>query len=169
VVVLLVPRAPDRPGKIRIETGRGLEGILTDATAGRVRDAMRPQLAAGEYGPGLVTGVEAIASLVAQRMGVRDSTLGAPPVAAGSGISPFMMLLLLFVLFAVVLSIAGSRSRQANVTRGGRRRRGPSVYWGPGPWIGGGGGWGGGYGGGGGFGGFGGGGGFSGGGAGGDF
>jgi hypothetical protein len=42
------------------------QGVLTDATSGRIRDAMRPQLAAGEYGPGLVTGVETVAALVAK-------------------------------------------------------------------------------------------------------
>ena len=48
LVMLLVPRTADQRGKIRIEVGEGLEGILTDATAGRVRDRMRPDLAAGQ-------------------------------------------------------------------------------------------------------------------------
>lgn len=165
LVMLLVPRREGQPGKIRLEVGDGLQGILTDATSGRIRDAMRPQLAAGEYGPGLVTGVETVASLVARELGVRDSTL-APPRAAAAGRGPpiFLMLLLVFVFIAIMMAVAGSQGR--NVTRGRR----PRVYWGPGI---GGGGWGGGGGfgggGGGGFGGFGGGGGFSGGGAGGDF
>lgn len=164
VVVLLVPRREGQAGKIRLEVGDGLQGVLTDATSGRIRDAMRPQLAAGEYGPGLVTGVETIASLVAQELGVSDSTLVPPQaVAAGAGPPIFLVLLLVFVFIAIMTAVAGSQKR------GGSRGRGPRVYWGPGI---GGGGWGGGGGfggGGGGFGGFGGGGGFSGGGAGGDF
>jgi uncharacterized protein len=173
LVLLLVPRGQDRPGKIRIEVGQGLEGIVTDAFAGGVRDEMRPQLAAGQYGPGLVTGVELLAGRIAERMGVQDSTL-VPPRAARPGLSPFTMLLLLFVLFALFVAMNNSGGGGSNL-RGGRRRGRGGVYWGPGPWIGGGGGWGGSYGGGrggfggGGFGGFGGGGGFSGGGAGGDF
>jgi uncharacterized protein len=164
LVMLLVPRREGQAGKIRLEVGDGLQGILTDATSGRIRDAMRPQLAAGEYGPGLVTGVETVAALVAQDLGIRDSAL-APPraVSGGAGPSIFLVLLLGFVFFAIMMAVAGSRA-------GGARGRRPRVYWGPGI---GGGGWGGGGGfgggGGGGFGGFGGGGGFSGGGAGGDF
>jgi uncharacterized protein len=165
VVMLLVPRREGQPGKIRIEVGDGLQGVLTDATSGRIRDAMRPQLAAGEYGPGLVTGVETVAALVAKDLGVRDSMLVPPQGAAAPGSGPpiFLVLLLIFVFLAIMMALAGS-------SRGGQARgRRPRVYWGPGI---GGGGWGGGGGfggGGGGFGGFGGGGGFSGGGAGGDF
>lgn len=169
LVVLLVPRTADQRGKIRIEVGQGLEGIITDAAAGGVRDLMRPELAAGRYGDGLRVGVEALAGTIAAKMGVNDTTLAARPVSTGgSGISPLTLLLLLFVLFVIVSAMRDAGRRGAVA---GRRR--PRVSWGPGPWIGGGGGWGGGYGGGGGFGGgfggFGGGGGFSGGGAGGDF
>ena len=165
VIILLVPRREGQAGKIRIEVGDGLQGVLTDATSGRIRDAMRPQLAAGEYGPGLVTGVETIAALVAKDLGVRDSTLVPPRGAASPGAGPptFLVLLLVFVFLAIMRALAGS------ARRGGTRGRRPRVYWGPGI---GGGGWGGGGGfggGGGGFGGFGGGGGFSGGGAGGNF
>lgn len=165
LVVLLVPRREGDPnsGHIRIEVGQGLEGIVTDASAGRVRDLMRPELAAGRYGAGLLLGVRSLASLIARGYGVTDSALTAyqPPPATGYDSPPAgsILPLLLFVLFIVFISGAlGGRSR--------RRRR---VYWG-GPWIGGGWGRGGGFGaGGGGFGGFGGGGGFSGGGAGGRF
>lgn len=168
VVMLLVPRREGQPGKIRLEIGDGLQGVLTDATSGRIRDAMRPQLAAGEYGPGLVTGVETVAALVAKDLGVRDSTLVPPQSAAAPGKGPpiFLVLLLIFVFLAIMRALASS-SRRA-----GTRGRRPRVYWGPGIGGGGWGGWGGGGGfggGGGGFGGFGGGGGFSGGGAGGDF
>jgi uncharacterized protein len=166
LVVLLVPRTAERRGTIRIEVGQGLEGIITDAAAGGVRDLMRPELAAGRYGDGLRVGVEALAGTIAAKMGVNDTTLAARPVSTGgSGISPLMLLLILFVLFRIV-----SVMRDAGLSAAERRRRSRGG-WGAGPWIGGGGGWGGGYGGGGGggFGGFGGGGGFSGGGAGGDF
>ena len=166
LVVLLVPRRPGDPnsGHIRIEVGQGLEGIVTDAAAGGVRDLMRPELAAGRYGPGLLQGVRALSSLIARGYGVTDSALTAyqPPAGQGGNPSPIgnILPILLFFLFMLIASGA--------VGGGRRRRRG--VYWG-GPWIGGGGwGSGGGFGGGGGgFGGFGGGGGFSGGGSGGRF
>ncbi len=169
MVILLVPRTQGQPGKIRIEVGQGLEGIITDAMAARIRDAMRPQLAQEQYGPGLLAGVELVAARIADQLGVRDSVLSqARPAASGGGMSPLFLVLLLFVIVAVMMAMASARSNRSGV-RGGRRR--PNVYWGPGPWIGGGGWGGGGFGGGGGggFGGFGGGGGFSGGGAGGNF
>jgi uncharacterized protein len=165
LVVLLVPKREDDPnsGQIRIEVGQGLEGIVTDAAAGQVRDQIRPALSAGQYGPGLLLGVRSLASLIAKGYGVTDSALTAyqPPSTPG-GETPTQSLLpfLLFILF--ILMVSGAF--------GGRRRRRGGIYWG-GPWIGGGWGGGGGFGGGGGggFGGFGGGGGFSGGGAGGRF
>jgi uncharacterized protein len=166
IVLLLVPLQNHEPGTghIRIEVGQGLEGLVTDAGAGRIRDLIRPDLVQEEYGKALTTAVETLASTIARGMGVDDSTLtNARPTATGAGRAPpFAGLLPFLLLFLFFLFI----------TRGGRRRR-RHVYWG-GPWIGGGGfgggfgggGWGGG---GGGFGGFGGGGGFSGGGAGGRF
>lgn len=165
LVMLLVPRREGDPnsGHIRIEVGQGLEGMVTDAAAGQVRDLMRPHLAEGKYGDGLLLGVRALTSLIARGYGVTDSALTAyqPPVDSKQGSPTIGSLLpiLLFVLFMLMASGA----------MGGRRRKRRGIYWG-GPWIGGGWGSGGGFGGGGGgFGGFGGGGGFSGGGAGGRF
>jgi uncharacterized protein len=164
LVLLLIPRRPNDPnsGQIRVEVGQGLEGIVTDAAAGRVRDLMRPQLSQGDYGPGLLAGVRALTGLIARGYGVSDTTLTSYAPNETPGAAPFannLLPLLFLILF--ILMISGALG-------GGRRRR-RRIYWG-GPWIGGGWGGGGGFGGGGGgFGGFGGGGGFSGGGAGGRF
>jgi uncharacterized protein len=165
LVMLLVPRREGDPnsGQIRIEVGQGLEGIVTDAAAGRVRDLMRPELSQGNYGDGLLLGVRALSSLIARGYGVSDSALTAyqPPASPGVGNPTIGSLLPLLFLVLFFLMMSGAFGR-------GRRRR-SGIYWG-GPWIGGGWGRGGGFGGGGGgFGGFGGGGGFSGGGAGGRF
>ncbi|HWN19500.1 MAG TPA: TPM domain-containing protein [Gemmatimonadales bacterium] len=166
IVVLLVPRQAGQPGSghIRIEVGQGLEGIIPDAAAGRIRrQVMGPDLEREAYGPALLKGVQVLASEIARGYGVSDSALTAyrAPESPGSGartLSNFLPIAL-FIVF-LLLSARGSSGR--------RRRR--NVYWGGGPWIGGGWGGGGGFGGGGGgFGGFGGGGGFSGGGAGGRF
>jgi uncharacterized protein len=165
LVLLLVPRREGDPnsGHIRVEVGQGLEGIVTDAAAGQVRDLMRPHLAEAKYSDGLLLGVRALSSLIARGYGITDSALTAyqPPVDSEQG-SPTIGNLLPILLFIVFILMASGAGR-------GRRRRRGGIYWG-GPWIGGGWGGGGGFGGGGGgFGGFGGGGGFSGGGAGGRF
>ncbi len=163
IVLLLVPRRPGDPnlGQIRVEVGQGLEGIVTDAAAGQVRDLMRPELSSEKYGPGLLTGVRALSSLIARGFGVSDTSLTAYQPRNNSGGSPVGSSLIPILFFIVFMLLASGA--------GGRRRRRRGVYWG-GPWIGGGWGGGGGFGGGGGgFGGFGGGGGFSGGGAGGRF
>ena len=166
LVILLAPRQDGRPGTgaIRIETGFGMEGVITDAEAGRIRDMMIPEASREEYGPALRTGVRAVVARTAEAFDVSDSTLRAvrvpQPGGGGGGGSPWLPIIFMLVFFVILPSLGGR----------GRRRRRRGVYWGPGPWIGGGGGWGGGGGGfGGGFGGFGGGGGFSGGGAGGRF
>ncbi|HWZ27036.1 MAG TPA: TPM domain-containing protein [Gemmatimonadales bacterium] len=172
IVILLVPRKNHRSGSgaFWIATGNGTEGFVTDAAAGRVRDAVLPQLAQEDYGSALVEATQLVAQRFADEFHVALDSASRPPVGTGSdsgtsripSIVPF-----LFIAF-LVLSLAL------------RGRRGGGVL----PWLllssmsgrrGGGSGWGGwggggfGGGGGGGFGGFGGGGGFSGGGGGGSF
>lgn len=163
IVLLLVPRQNHQPGTghVRIEVGQGLEGIITDATSGRIRrEVMGPDLQGEAYGLAALKGVQALAGTIARGYGVSDSALTAyRPVEDQGGDSAPIGSILPILLFLAFILLA---------SRGGRRRR-RGLYWG-GPWIGGGWGGGGGFGGGGGgFGGFGGGGGFSGGGSGGRF
>ena len=62
--VLLIAAIQDRA--MRIEVGYGLEGELTDAGAGRIRDAViLPQFKEGHYAEGLVEGAQAIVNVVA--------------------------------------------------------------------------------------------------------
>jgi uncharacterized protein len=159
MVLLLVPRTADHKGEIYLSTGRGIEGIVTDATAGRITDLMLPDLQAGHWGPALVLGTRGIVSIVAKGFGVSDSAIAAAdPWQSSGGDSTEINPLAAIVIIMVILLVLSAIRRAA----GGRR--GPTIFWGGsgGGWSGGGG-WGGG---GGGFGGFGGGGGFSGGGAG---
>lgn len=178
LVLLLVPRDATAPGsgQVFLATGRGLEGIVTDAAAGRVRDAMLPAFRRGAYGEGLRTGAAALAVLLARGFDIPDSLLlaGEPPprIASRSRGVPMEAAAILFVLVALIVAASAGRGG-GFVGPSGRRRYGRrfarSSIWFGGGWGGGGGGFGGGGGGGGGFGGFGGGGGFSGGGAGGRF
>jgi uncharacterized protein len=168
LVLLLVPRTPEHKGEIYLATGRGIEGIVTDATAGRITDLMLPDLREGRWGPALLLGTRGIAATVAKGYGVSDSAImAADPWHGNAGeemtISPlvvFFILLLIFIILTAMTRASRGRRRGGGIFYGGGHGGGWSSG---GGW--GGGGWGGG-GGGGGFGGFGGGGGFSGGGAG---
>ena len=165
VVLLLVPLQDHRhgTGQVFIATGRGVEGFITDARAGAIRDAMGPELGAESYGPALVTGVRHLAVAIGRGMGVSDSAIAnwtgradASDSDQGTDIPWPIILAIIFIVVRLIFWRMG---------RG--RWGGPGIYWGGGFGGGFGGGGGGGFGGG--FGGFGGGGGFSGGGAGGRF
>jgi len=166
VVVLLIPRKNHRPGTgdVFISVGRRAEGFLTDARAGRIRDAMLPALGAEDYGTGLALGVDLIAQAFAAEFGI---TLTNPQYAMPQPVADDrrgVTIPSIWLIAIVILLLIFTRGRILWLP-----------FWimsqgrGGGGWSGGGG-WGGGGGrGGGGFGGFGGGGGFSGGGAGGRF
>jgi len=181
VVLLLVPGAHPGDGRaqLAIATGSGAEGFVTDALAGRIRDAIgRQSVSSGSYAAGLVAGVQLLAAAYAQEFGFKLTGAAAPPPAAeapegdsvrGHASGVFIGLMMLVVVLVVLRSL-GRRGGGGGLLQGiilgslmsGGRRGG----WGGGGF--GGGGFGG-FGGGGGFGGFGGGGGFSGGGASGGF
>ena len=84
--------------KIRIESGRGLEGTLTDLVSGRIiRNEMTPAFKRGEYDVGVARGVGAIMATVrgeysAEPRDLRHGKKGASPI----------LTLLLFVLVASV-------------------------------------------------------------------
>ncbi|MCB2188340.1 MAG: TPM domain-containing protein [Deltaproteobacteria bacterium] len=84
--------------KLRLEVGYGLEGLITDATAGAIRDQfIVPYLKKGQYGAGLYFGAAAAAQIIAKDAGV---TLTGVPDAqlrqSSRGFSVFG--LILFVL-----------------------------------------------------------------------
>ena len=160
VVVLLVPRRNHRAGtgQIFIATGRGVEGFLTDARVGRIRDAMNPYFAREDYSGGLETGVALLAQAFAKEFGVTltGAARPPPPPRAARRVSEADRMVFWLVVILVLFVLRAIQARQ--------RHEGWSWLWtSGGRWGGGGGGFGGG------FGGFGGGGGFSGGGAGGRF
>jgi uncharacterized protein len=182
VVVLLVPKetSSDGRGHIRIETGRGVEGFVTDGEAGDIQRAAIPFFQRGDYGGGILSITSALSDRYAAEFGVALDTSLVPraqvrqptrPVSVG----PPPLGALLFLLFVAFLILSGLRR---SARRHGRRGGGDgclNLLWAMSVaqshsrhsgWGGGRGGFGGGsFGGGGGFGGFGGGGGFSGGGS----
>jgi uncharacterized protein len=139
--------------------GYDLEQFVTDGFAGEtIRGVMTPQFRNGNYGVGLLGGVTAIISRIAQGRGVTVQDVPAPAPPRQSTGSGFPWWIIIVIIIIVILS---HRSRPRGRTWG----RGPWSGWnsGIGPFGGGGGfgggfgGFGGGGGGGGGFGGFGGG------------
>ena len=73
---LLLIAIADR--KIRIEVGYGLEGVLTDALAGRIiRTVIAPNFKAGNYDRGVVDGVAAMVAAVRGEFAGQGSELTA--------------------------------------------------------------------------------------------
>jgi uncharacterized protein len=67
--------------RVRIEVGYGLEGALTDAYSGQIRDqVLVPHLKEGRYGQGLYEGLAAIAHLAAKEAKVELSGVPQPRV-----------------------------------------------------------------------------------------
>jgi uncharacterized protein len=134
--VLVVVAKDDR--KVKIETGYGTEGGLTDAQAGRIiRGTIAPAFREGRYGDGLYdAGAQILSALGALPQGGVVRHAARPHPTVGLGTSALLVLLVLFVVGRMFTGF------------GPRRRRWYGGY--GGPWGGGlGGGWGGGLGGGG--------------------
>ncbi|HXI20121.1 MAG TPA: TPM domain-containing protein, partial [Gemmatimonadales bacterium] len=136
MVLLLVPRTAEHGGQIFLSTGRGIEGIITDATAGRITDLMLPELRQGHYGPALLLGTRAIAATVARGFGVTDSALiAANPfeqrAPAEQGHLPTPVVVLIIVVLVILLFAAGSRGGRGGGggSGGGWRRRGLPLIW----------------------------------------
>ncbi len=119
LVLLLVPRQAGKPGSgaLRVEVGYGLEGVVTDAAAGRVRDLMLPAARQGNYSEALLNGTRALAAIIAEGFGVSDSALTAarpPPAPRGvsGGIRTWFPLLLFIALLLLSRAGRGRRGRR---------------------------------------------------------
>jgi uncharacterized protein len=60
VLILVVPKER----KVRVEVGKGLEGLLTDARAAEAVQAMMPGFRSGTYGAGISAGEDRIIGLL---------------------------------------------------------------------------------------------------------
>jgi len=95
LVIVVAPN--DR--KMRIEVGYGLEGILTDSGAGRIRDEyMVPYFKQGDYQTGIIYGTSAVVSTIAKGYGVNiTGNYDVPPPTQTSGGSDISSLLIFFL------------------------------------------------------------------------
>jgi len=146
--------------RIRIEVGYGLEGVISDARAGQIRDKyITPSLKQNDYDTGIVNGAITAAQLIAKENGVE---LGA--VVTGTGqrrsqnkapVNPRIQLIKTLLFLGIMIFIVSTRGGRgllmglilAQMMGGGGRRYGGGGF-GGGFGGGGGGGFGGGFGGG---------------------
>ena len=143
--LLIVLAVRDR--QVWVEVGYDLEQFITDGFSGETsRQVMAPEFRSGNYGAGLLAGVERIVSRIAEQRNVTLEGVRPEPARTRQTGSGGSLVLLIFVAFMVINAIVGR-------LRGTGNRR----QWGGGGWSSGvgpfGGGFGGGLGGGGGFGG----------------
>ena len=98
---------------VRIEVGYGLEGIITDGTAGEViRQKIAPSFGRGEFGEGLFNGTATLANLIAREKGVELSALSSLPqenyeVVAGGQSRRKRALSNLLYLFLILFFLGG--------------------------------------------------------------
>jgi uncharacterized protein len=110
--LLLIAKA-DR--QLRIEVGYGLEGRLTDATAGRIiRSVIIPALKTGHYDQAITNGVAAMIQAVRGEFEGTDSDQKEPSRSAG-GLTPIF----LFIFFSILTSQLGRISRLVGMLAGG--------------------------------------------------
>ncbi len=86
--------------KMRIEVGRGLEGVLTDLLTGRILDnVIRPKFRAADFDGGFTAGVDSI--ILASRGEFKND--GAPSSQVKSSSPGKFFIIMLFVLYFAVM------------------------------------------------------------------
>ncbi len=86
---------------IRIEVGIGLEGVITDAKAGRALDKAMPELRANQYGAGLLAITQELAVQLAAEEGEGKPLFGIDPEIQGvAGFAgAYIVLIILAAIF----------------------------------------------------------------------
>ena len=110
--VLLVIAFDDR--RLRVETGSGIEGELTDVEAGRIIDGIiAPQLKAGNPDTAVLNGVSALISELAAAPGetVTIDTATTGDAQSTGGNIFFTIISLIIFLFAMVMFVIRGRQR----------------------------------------------------------
>jgi uncharacterized protein len=121
-VLLIVARDnPSSLRRLRIEAGRGVQGVLTDAQSKRVlQDVIAPHFRQNHYYEGLVAGVGAIATVLNRERFPEPAPQVAPTAGntgeQGGGIGMFGILMLVFG-FMLVRSMF--KPRRSRLSRGG--------------------------------------------------
>ena len=104
--VILIVAQKER--KIRIEVGRGFEGILPDVVASRIiREVIAPRYREGDYAGSIQAGIDSILEVT------RGEAISKPPQTRTRRTPPVAGLLMVAALFAVLIGIS-----QRNPLRG---------------------------------------------------
>ncbi|WP_426110656.1 TPM domain-containing protein [Massilia sp. PWRC2] len=113
VLILVAKDNPASLRRLRIEAGRGVQGVLTDAKSKQIlQDVIAPYFQKDQFYEGLVAGVGAVATLLNQEQ--FPAAQGAPAKAAGGAIGWLPMILIGIFLIGSIF-----RPRGARLSRGG--------------------------------------------------
>lgn len=114
VLLLVAKDNPRSLRRLRIEAGRGVQGVLTDAQSKRIlEDVIAPHFRQGEFYDGMVAGVSAIAALLAQEKLPAPQRQQARQAEGEGSWWPF-------VLFGVLVLMSMMRPRhRRSLSRGG--------------------------------------------------
>ena len=101
--------------QMRIEVGRGLEGVLTDAQSSRIdRNQVAPYFRQGDYATGVKTGVVAIIQTI------RGEYVNDNPIRKQRGKKPFSWgSLIVLLIIIIIMSRRGGGGRGGYMSRGG--------------------------------------------------
>ena len=134
VVLLLKPgnRPGDGRADVFISTGTGAEGFITDARAGRIRDAIgRASVESGSYAEGLVVGVWLLGQAYAEEFDFEltgERPRRAPESVPSGGIGGLWFVLFLFFILPMILRAVSGRARMSRI-RGGHHGHSGSAKW----------------------------------------
>ena len=116
VIILVVPKetSSDGRGHLRIETGYGAEGFLTDAITGRIQDEALDSFRSGAYGDGIELDTLRVAERFANEFRFTVDTSFHPPVervqgptGGGSRGRSFPPVLLFIVFWLIIAMLTG--------------------------------------------------------------
>lgn len=115
VLILIAKDNPAALRRMRIEAGRGVQGVLTDAKSNQIlQDVMAPYFRKNQFYEGLVAGVGAVATLLNQEQFPAPPARGQQQRQASGGFGWLPMLLIGIFIVASIF-----RPRGGRIARGG--------------------------------------------------
>ena len=116
VLLMVAKDNPSALRRLRIEAGRGVQGVLTDAKSKQIlQDVIAPYFRQNQFYAGLSAGVTAIANLLnAEKFPAPPQVLQQPSQESGGGIPLPLILLGIFILFTIFRP-----RRRSRLSRGG--------------------------------------------------